>query len=183
MQRVSVVGTSGSGKTSFARRLASRLGVAHVELDSLHWEPGWRSADREAFRARARAALSGESWVCDGNYHVVRDLVWSRADTVVWLDFPLPVILWRLTSRILHRTLGRQELWNGNREKLWVHFFSRESLYLWVLKTYRRRRREYAQLLALTENAHLRVVRLNGPRAAREWLGSATAATGPARLA
>src|SRR5438132_1981195 len=103
MRRVVVGGTSASGKTTLASRLAGRLGVPHVELDALHWEAGWIEAPNELFRARTQEALSGNCWVVDGNYSVVRDIVWGRADTVIFLDYPLIVILGRLLRRTLWR--------------------------------------------------------------------------------
>ena len=88
-RRAAVVGTSGSGKTTLATSLAQRLGLAHVELDSLYWGPDWTPAPRERFREQVARALSGEAWTTDGNYGAVRDIVWARADTVVWLDLSL----------------------------------------------------------------------------------------------
>ena len=169
-RRIAVVGVTGSGKTTLARQLARRLGLPHVELDALYWEPNWRAAPPEVFRARVAEALRGDAWIADGNYGVARDLIWSRAERLVWLDYALPVILWRLTQRAVRRVFVREELWNGNRERLRDHFFSRNSLYLWALKTYRRRRREYPLQLRQPEFAHLTVVRLRSPRATEAWL-------------
>ena len=170
LHRVSVVGTTGSGKTTMARQIAQMIGAPHIELDSLHWEPNWVEVPLEIFRERVTRALSGEHWVVDGNYGKVRDIVWSRADTVVWLDFPLRVVLARLTRRTFGRALYREELWGGNRENLWTHFFTRDSLFLWLFQTYWRRKREYPMLFALPENAHLRVVRLRTTREAEGWV-------------
>lgn len=171
-QRIAVIGTTGSGKTTLAARLALRLDATHVELDALHWEPNWAEAPLDVFRARVTQALSPESWVADGNYSRVRDLVWGRADTVVWLDYALPVILGRLTKRTLHRIVTREELWNGNRESLREAFFSRDSILLWALKTYRRRRSEYPLLFAQPEYCHLTVIRLPSPHFTNRWLDS-----------
>ena len=99
-------------------------------------------------------------------------ITWSRADTVVWLDYPLPLTLWRLWWRTLRRTLSQEELWNGNREQLTTHLFTRDSLFLWALKTYRRRRREYPALLSAPENAHLALVHLRFPRQTKKWLST-----------
>src|SRR5947207_5429705 len=98
-KRIHVVGTSGSGKTTLALALSERFAIPHVSLDALHWEPNWTGAPVEVFRERTAQAVLGEAWSLDGNYHVVRDIVWNRANVVVWLDFSLPVILWRLTKR------------------------------------------------------------------------------------
>ncbi len=169
-RRVAVVGTSGSGKTTLAQRLAQCLGVPHVELDALNWGPNWTPAPREILRERAAQALSGETWTTDGNYSAVRDIVWERADTLVWLDYPLPVIMGRVTWRTIRRIVLREELWNENRERFRGSFFSRDSIILWALRTYRRRRREYPVLFSQPEYAHLRIVHLRSPRAARKWL-------------
>jgi adenylate kinase family enzyme len=173
LQRIAVVGTSGSGKTTLARQLSSRLGLPHVELDALHWDPGWLPTPAEIFRRRAGAALCGEAWVVDGNYPEVREVIWRRADTLVWLDYSLALIMWRLTLRTFRRVATREVLWNGNRERdLSAHFFSRDSIFLWVLRTYELRRREYPALLAAPEYAHLRSFRLRSPRATNAWLAS-----------
>src|SRR5579872_6394422 len=134
-RRIVVVGSTAAGKTSLASDLSSRLGIPHIELDALHWEAGWAPAAAPAFRARVSQALAGDAWVVDGNYSSVRDLVWPRADTMVWLDYGLPLILWRLTRRTGHRLRTGHELWNGNRERFGT-VFSRESLYVWVFKTH-----------------------------------------------
>ena len=104
----------------------------------------------------------------------MRDIVWSRADTVVWLDYALPAIMWQLVQRTLRRIVTREELWGSNRESLSKALFSRESILLWALQTYRRRREEYPVLLSRAEHAHLAVVHLRSPRAARAWLSSLT---------
>ncbi len=169
-RRIVVVGTTGSGKTTLASQLARRFGCPHVELDALHWEPNWTEASLNVFRARTAQALNGDAWAVDGNYSKVRDVVWGRADTVVWLDYPLPLVLWRLVSRTFRRIFTREELWSGNRERFREQFFSRDSLFLWAFKTYRRRRREFPVLFKRPEYAHLTVVHLRSPRATREWL-------------
>lgn len=169
-RRVAVVGTSGSGKTTLAQQLARRLGVPHVELDALNWGPDWTPAPPEEFRLFASRALAGDAWITDGNYHAVRDIVWSQADTVVWLDYPLAVVMARVIWRTIRRTVTREELWSGNRERFLVAFFGRESIVWWAFSSYRRRKREYPVLFSQPEHAHLRVVRLSSPRVAQQWL-------------
>ena len=169
-RRAAVVGTSGSGKTTLAASLAQRLGLAHVELDSLYWGPDWTPAPRERFREQVARALSGEAWTTDGNYGAIRDIVWARADTVVWLDYSLPVVMGRVTWRTLRRSALQEELWNGNRERFREAFLGRESIIWWALSTYRRRKKQYPVLFEQPEDAHLRVVLLTSPRAARVWL-------------
>ncbi len=169
-RRISVVGTTGCGKTTLARQISQRLAIPQVELDALFWGPDWTQSPVEVFRERIAQALSGDAWVVDGNYGRARGAVWSRADTVVWLDYSLPVILGRLTWRTMRRIFTREELWSGNRETFSAQFFSRDSLFLWALRSYPRKKREYALLLRTPEYAHLATVHLCSPRAAREWL-------------
>lgn len=170
MKRIAVIGVSGSGKTTLARRLAAELGLVHIELDSLHWMPDWTPAPLEQFRAQVAAATDQDSWTLDGNYSKVRDIVWARADTIIWLDYSLPRIMNRLLRRTLRRVFRQEELWAGNRESLRVTFFSRDSILLWALTTYPRRRREYPRLLASPQYAHLRVFRFRSPRQTESWL-------------
>src|SRR5580692_2452004 len=117
VRRVSVVGTSGVGKSTFASSLALVLGAAFLELDSLQHQADWTPLPASEFRARVALVADGECWVIDGNYSRVQDLVWARADTVVWLDLPRRVVMRRIVWRTLRRVGGRVELWNGNRER------------------------------------------------------------------
>jgi adenylate kinase family enzyme len=169
-RRIAVLGTTGSGKSMLAAQLARRLNVPHVELDSIMHGPNWAETPEDLFRARTAEALSGDGWVADGNYAAVRDLTIGQADTIVWLDYPIIVSLWRVTRRTLWRIVRREELWNGNRETWRNTFFSRDALIPWVLKTHRPRRREFIALFQQPQYAGRRVVRLRSPRAANRWL-------------
>jgi adenylate kinase family enzyme len=115
-----VVGGPGSGKTTFSRLLAARLGVQHVELDALWWGPNWTPASVEDFAESLRDAVGGDAWVLDGNYYDVgaADLVWPAADTLVWLDPPRWLAVSRVLRRSIGRVLSRTELWSSNRQGL-----------------------------------------------------------------
>ncbi|MGW5360831.1 hypothetical protein [Actinopolymorpha pittospori] len=107
MSRVVVVGVSGSGKTTLSGELSRRLRVPHIELDSIFWQPSWTSLPPERFEARVKDACAGGSWVVDGNYAAaIRELVWTAADTVIWLDLPRPVVMRQLVLRTVRRTSG-----------------------------------------------------------------------------
>jgi adenylate kinase family enzyme len=170
-RRISVVGTIGSGKTTFARNVSKLLDAPHIELDALHWEPNWIEAPDDLFRQRVEHSLQGDVWVVDGNYHQVRDIVWTRADTVVWLDYPFRTIMGRLARRTLRRIFTHEKLWNGNQEHI-RGLFTRDSVFLWAIRTYRGRRRQYPILLSRPENSHLTVVRLRYPREATRFLST-----------
>jgi adenylate kinase family enzyme len=171
MQRINVIGTSGSGKTTVARRAAEALGFPHVELDALNWGPGWEAAPLDVFRGRVSVATRGSPWVVDGNYGKVRDIVWGRADTVVWLDYGFPRIFLRLLWRTLRRVVLRERLWGDNRESL-TAALGKDSLLLWAITSHPRRKKEYPKLMAAPEYAHLRFLRHDSPRETEEWLRS-----------
>lgn len=173
-QKISVVGTSGSGKTTLARQISQILNIPHVELDAINHQPNWTEAPLEIFRQRVEQSLSGDSWVVDGNYSKVRDIVWSRADTVIWLDYPLPIIMKRVVWRTLRRVITQEELWNGNRES-WRMLFSYDAMPLWTLRTYKKKRKDYPILLSKPEYSHLFVVHLRSPINTQNWLLSLTA--------
>jgi adenylate kinase family enzyme len=135
MQRVSVVGNSSTGKSTFATELASIIGGEHIELDSMFHQPGWTELPADEFRRQIvdRMAAS-DRWVADGNYSVVADLVRAEADTIVWLDLPKRYVRVRVVRRTFSRLLHRTELWNGNRESARNLFKTdpNESIIMWA---------------------------------------------------
>jgi adenylate kinase family enzyme len=181
VKRVSVVGTTGSGKTTLARALSALLGSPHVELDALFWEPRWKMAELAVFRTRVASAAAGDEWVIDGGYSAVRDLIWPRADTVVWLDYPLTVILPRLIRRIVARIQDKAELWpgTGNRETVRNAIFNRDPLVWFAVRTHRNRRRRIKEMLARPEYAHLQLHRFTRPIDADRWLEAQRALAAP----
>ena len=158
-----VIGTSCVGKTTFARSLARVLSFPHIELDALYWQPNWVPRASDEFRALTARALSQDCWVADGNYSVERDLIWSRATTVIWLNYVFPVVLWRALTRTMRRVLTKEELFSGNRESLRMAFFSRESILWWVLTTFHRRRKQYRQLFDTRTSPQLVYVEFRKP--------------------
>jgi len=168
MRRVSVQGVSGSGKSTFARELARRLDVPYLELDSIVHGPNW--VDRSAAEVRAAIApvLAQDAWVMDGRYRtLLGDTVFEHADTVVWLDLPIRVWLRRLTIRTVMRMVRREELWNGNRERL-RNLFERPNLFQWAWQKHFSDRRDLPEWVARHPN--LTLVRLRSPREVRTFL-------------
>jgi adenylate kinase family enzyme len=166
MRKISVRGTSGSGKTTFAAELARRLEVAHVELDALHHGPNWSEPSAEEFRARVEPLLEQDGWVIDGNYESkLDDLVTRAAGTVVWLDLPLRVSLRRLWRRTRERIRDDIELWNGNKESWRGALFGWDSLFVWAIRSHFRRRRTLPRQVPPE-----RLVRLRSDAEARRWL-------------
>lgn len=171
-QRIAVVGTSGSGKTTLAREVSKKLEIPHFELDALYWESNWGEPPADVFRQRVSDTLMGNCWIIDGNYGQVRDIVWGRADTLVFLDYPFSLVWRRLWRRTVRRAFQQEELWNGNRETIRQSFFSRESILLWMLQTYFHRRKRYPQLLQQPEYGHLEVVHLQSQSQTGTWIST-----------
>jgi adenylate kinase family enzyme len=172
VRRVSVVGNTGSGKTTFAGELGRRMGAPHLELDAVFHQPGWEELPAEEFRARVAGFTAGDRWVVDGNYSSVLDLVWQRADTVVWLDPPRHRVMRRVVWRTLRRVLSRAELWNGNREP-WGNLFRvdpENSIIAWAWTRHHVVRARYARAQADPANAHLKFIRLRSDRDAAALL-------------
>jgi hypothetical protein len=171
-RRILILGRTGSGKTTLARELAAAIDVPHVELDALYFGPGFSTVPLPVLRERTTAAIAGERWVTDGNKSAVRDLVWPRADTVVWLDYPVAVSLWRLGKRALWRTsvLTTEASQTGDKAGLPKQMLSAAKGVLTALRSHRGQRRAYPEMFAEPQNQHLAVVRLRSPRATRRWL-------------
>jgi adenylate kinase family enzyme len=175
VQRVSVVGNSGSGKSTVARELAGILGVPHLELDGVFHQPGWAPLPEDEFRRAVGAAAAQDCWVMDGNYSVVRPLVWARADTVVWLDLPRRTVMRQVVWRTLRRAVTRQELWNGNRESLrnFLSWAPEESIISWAWHNHAKYQDRYGAAAADPANAHLTFFRLTSRRAVSRFLTEA----------
>jgi adenylate kinase family enzyme len=178
VRRVVIVGNSGSGKTTLADEVSKRLGVPHVELDAHYHQAGWTPLPATEFAEVVRGALDAADaeaggWVVCGNYRPVSTQIWARADTIVWLDLPRPIVMWRVTSRSFGRVARRTELWNGNRESpanlLALHDPER-SVIRWAWDGVERYRRLYVPAMASTTWADLRWHRLRSPAAVAQWL-------------
>ncbi len=147
--RVNVVGLSGSGKSTFARRLSEVLHQEYIEMDRLFHGPNWTELGEEEFRNRISKAISGEQWILDGNYHSkTQDLKWKRTTSIVWINTPFLRNIRQSTTRAFQRAWTKEELWpgTGNRETFRKTFFSSKSIILWALMNYRRIQRRYSAL-------------------------------------
>ena len=181
MRRVSVVGTSGSGKSMVARELAAIRCVPYLELDSIYHQPGWTPLPTQEFREIVAARAAADGWIIDGNYSSVRQLVWARADTVVWLDLPKRTVMRQIIWRTLRRVARHEELWNGNRER-WRNFFSldpEQSVIAWAWHKHSDYRARYGAAAKDPANAHLTFVRLTSRRDVTRFLTKSAGAHSP----
>jgi adenylate kinase family enzyme len=159
--RIAVVGTSCSGKTTLARQLASIFDRYHIELDAFHWGPEW--TPRPDFVPRVEAALACDEWVSDGNYSAVRQLILRRATAVVWLNYPFRVVFWRALRRTVVRLVRKDPVYAQNVETFRGAFLNKDGIPWWVVRTHRRRSREYPVLFADPRYKHLEVFVMASP--------------------
>ncbi len=169
MRRIVIIGTTGSGKTTLAVNMARLTGIPHIELDALHWNPDWVETPTESFLEKVETATNTPAWIADGNYSKARSILWQRADTLFWLDYPFHVILRRLTSRTLRHLVLRESCCNGNHETL-GKVFSSDSIILWALRSHWRHCHEYERAMTEPRYSHLRKIRFRSPSETHEWL-------------
>ena len=156
--------------------MARVLHAANIELDALFHQPGWEPLDDDTFKARVLKAMEAPVWVVDGNYSAVREMVWERADTVVWFDLPYVTVMARTIRRTLRRAVTRQELWNGNKEP-WSNLYSfnpQKSIVAWAATRHRVYRQRYGEAEHDPRWAGLRFVRLRSQRETDAFLAEAT---------
>ena len=176
MQRVSVVGNAGSGKSRLAGRLAEILGVPHVELDSIHHLSDWEPIDPDEFLARITAISATESWVIDGNYRpvVVDGPVWQRADTIVWLDLPRRTVMVQVTRRTFRRIIRREQLWNDNREpkRNLYAWDPNKSIIRWSWTQHAKYRERFGSAMTSPTLNHIDFIRLRTHDETERWFAS-----------
>lgn len=163
-----------------AREVAQRLDIPHIELDAIFHQADWTQLPDDEFVRRVAEATRGDSWVVDGNYGIVTRIgpVWERADTVIWVDPHDRVVMAQVIMRTLRRTLGREDLWNGNRESFRNVFRldPQRSIIAWAWTTRARNRQKYTSASTDPTYAHLRFVRLRSRKEVRAFLDHLTTA-------
>lgn len=172
MRRVNVVGTSGSGKSTFSAELAKVLGCQHIEMDTLFWLPNWQESSDEVFFSNVERALDCPSWVLDGNYNRTRDTKWRDVDTVIWIDYSFARTLLQAVKRAIHRVWTGQELWpnTGNRETFQKSFCSKDSIIAWTIRTYHSNRVRYLDDMRNPDYQHIHFIRLGSPKECQAFL-------------
>jgi adenylate kinase family enzyme len=117
LKRILILGKSGSGKSTLAKKLSSLLSIRHVEMDAIFWKPNWGQTPKDEMRAILEKELQPDgAWLVDGNYRSFADLTWSRAELIVWLDYPLLFVLWRLLLRSIRRIWTKEKVCGENYE-------------------------------------------------------------------
>lgn len=172
MRRVMIVGGSGSGKSTLARELGRITGLPVYHMDHIHWMPGWKPRSRAQRTVMANAVEARDSWIFEGGFSATYDNRAFRADTLIWLDLPVGLRLWRVTWRLLrYWGRGRPDMPPGCREGL-----HRETLkfYCWIWST---RQSGRARIVRLIESSGggTEVVHLRSPAQVAQYLASAGA--------
>jgi adenylate kinase family enzyme len=167
-KRILVVGANGSGKTTFAKKLSLELKITRYELDNIFWKPGWQETENGEFRAKVEKVTQEDSWIIDGNYARNQDLTLSRAETVIWLDYPLYKIIYRVTKRSLIRSFTKEPLWHNNTES-YRKMFSRDSIILFAIQSYPRKSKRYNRLINSKEFNNVNWIRIKNRKDEQEF--------------
>lgn len=173
--KINIIGTSGSGKSTLARRIAAELAIPYIEMDRLYWRPNWQGTEDDALWSRLENTLAAtEDWVLDGNYNRTRPVKWRNVDLVVWVDYGFGRTLYQAVSLAFRRAWHKQELWpgTGNCESFRRSFFSRESIIIWTIKTWRSNRERYEADMRNPQYDHIRFVRITRRQDAETLIAS-----------
>jgi adenylate kinase family enzyme len=173
-KRIVVIGVTGCGKSVLAEQVAQKRNLEFIELDALYWKPNWVESDQEEFLQKVDLATRAPAWALAGNYSYARDLIWPRAEAVVWLDYPFPLVFGRLVKRTLQRWWTQEPLWGTNYERLLpqLKIWSKTSLFYWQVHSYRRHKWLYPQLMASPEYSRLKFFHFRNPDETKTWLES-----------
>ena len=166
MKRILVIGPGGSGKSTLSRKLGEILGLEVIHLDRFYWSAGWVEMPKDKWAATIDELLSHESWIMDGNYSGTLAKRIPASDTIIFLDMPTLLCLWRITKRrLMHRKQNRPDVAEGCKEKFNPEF------YLWV-SNYSRRSRPKVLRLIYEQCTTQKVVYLRSPREVNKFLSA-----------
>ena len=169
--RVNVIGTSGSGKTTFGRKLAEVLGIPSIEIDEVFWGPDWTGPADEEFYPKLSNLLEEDNWVLDGNYTRTMGFKWNRVQSVIWINFSFPRTVYQAVTRAVSRLISKEELWpgTGNRENLKM-LLSKDSIVLWTITKYHRHVRRNIRHINNPEFSHIKFHRLRSPKESARFI-------------
>ncbi len=173
MKFINIIGTTGSGKSTFARQLAQKQQLHYIELDNLLWLDDWQESPHDEFFCKLKSSMDAAQagWVIDNLYTRSVNMIWSKVDTVIWLDYSFSINLYRLTKRTLWRALSRKRLWeDSNNRESWKMMFSKKSIFLWMLQKYPQNKQRYLAMMQHPDYQHIRFIHLTSPQQAAAFL-------------
>lgn len=172
VSRINVIGSSGSGKSTFAKKVSEILNFPHIEMDNLFWNKDWRQSEDEEFLKKLKVALYNKVWVLDGNYFRTTSIKWANVDLVIWLDYSFSRTFYRAVKRAVIRSLTKKELWKGtgNTESFRRAFLSKESILLWVINSYPKVNKRYNELIKSEEYPHIKFLKISTTKESEKFL-------------
>lgn len=173
MKKIIIIGPAGAGKSTLAKALAHKLGLPHYELDAINHQENWTPIDRDEFRRIVEEKTHQDSWVFCGNYFSTLGFdFWRKADTIIWCDYSFPLVMTRLFKRTVRRTLTKEELWNGNKEGFITNFFTKDSIFVWMIGSWKKQQRRYNDIFTngSSELPAVQLVRLKNPKETKSFL-------------
>ena len=176
MKKINVIGTTGSGKSNFSARLASKMDVPYIHMDQLFWKSDWVESTDAEFISKLEKMLSTKSWVLDGNYSRTNSIKWAQVDTIIWIDYSYIRTFFQLLKRTTIRATLKQELWEGtgNRESFGKSFLSKNSILLWFFKNYSRNKDRYSELMIASKYQNVKFIRLRCPKEVNQFFRELT---------
>jgi len=164
MQRVIVIGPCGAGKSTASHRIATALGLPIYHLDKLHWSAGWVEGSKDELRAALAPIVASDCWLIDGNYGSTMEARLKRADTVVYLDYPITLCLWRAAQRVwFYRGRSRPDMAEDCPERFNFEFF-------WYIANWNRHARPRTENLLKASEA--RILCFKKPQQLDRWLSN-----------
>ena len=172
MKKINVIGTTGSGKSQFSKRLARKINAQYIQMDQLFWKPYWVESTDLEFLPKLESALSKNSWVLDGNYSRTNHIKWTCVDTIIWIDYSYTRTFLQLLKRTVVRAASKRELWigTGNKESFAQSFLSKKSILVWFFKNYRKNKVRYSELMSSSKLQHIQFIRLQSPYEVEQFL-------------
>lgn len=147
MQRVMIIGSSGSGKSTIARKLGVITGLPVIHIDKMYWKSGWILRPAEETIEMVKSAVKADQWIFDGNNTSSFEYRISRADTLIFLDFPTYICIYRVIMRLVKFKMGqpREDMAEGCPERFdwnfiiflkWVYDYKRLGRWKSAMKFY-----------------------------------------------